>query len=455
VTTVYPSCLIPIESIEAIGLYEQAAALDSPSPSYLAGYTEASEQTLLRYERILNEAYGYMQLRLALAYILVDMPDKAESILTDISETISQTDILRDFAQMLWSHRASPLQACLASYDFFTVNYPDRILGTTVLQQYDEYPVYSPENIGCDAPKMVESMISAHSFAADETPLDLIQSLNIPVYRHVTLDFNGDGDEEWLIWLDSLMLPFFFVQTTDGYEVSRPAIDPYQQAEDVELWRLPGDAGIGLVYFNVYYTDQDIAPWTWVYSFLSGRGGLPWRCSERDDLLPGKMTIWRMEDTGLSRIFRENVCVSELARAFPQGEGSEILYGGEIELYNEEAEMGLKTLIFNWDRDEMTFAPPGVRETTTTSTPYIPPQYFSTWHAYEAQDYTYIIKNTLDDLSDNPDEHVLQDQYFRALALEALGRDDEALAEYVAIYEAAPESAWGMLAALHFEVVHD
>ncbi|MBE0690608.1 MAG: hypothetical protein IH587_10860, partial [Anaerolineae bacterium] len=40
-------------------------------------------------------------------------------------------------------------------------------------------------------------------------------------------------------------------------------------------------------------------------------------------------------------------------------------------------------------------------------------------------------------------------RHYRALALEALGRPDEALAEYVAIYEAAPESGWGMLAALH------
>ncbi len=41
-------------------------------------------------------------------------------------------------------------------------------------------------------------------------------------------------------------------------------------------------------------------------------------------------------------------------------------------------------------------------------------------------------------------------RYRRALALESLGRSEEALAEYVAIHDAAPDSAWGMLAALHF-----
>ncbi|MBZ0310371.1 MAG: hypothetical protein K8I82_30195 [Anaerolineae bacterium] len=42
-------------------------------------------------------------------------------------------------------------------------------------------------------------------------------------------------------------------------------------------------------------------------------------------------------------------------------------------------------------------------------------------------------------------------QYWKALILQAANRPDEALAEYVTIYEAAPESAWGMLAALHIE----
>lgn len=45
--------------------------------------------------------------------------------------------------------------------------------------------------------------------------------------------------------------------------------------------------------------------------------------------------------------------------------------------------------------------------------------------------------------------------YYRALALEALNRPDEALAEYIAIYETAPDSAWGMLAALHLEKVEE
>jgi hypothetical protein len=43
--------------------------------------------------------------------------------------------------------------------------------------------------------------------------------------------------------------------------------------------------------------------------------------------------------------------------------------------------------------------------------------------------------------------------YSRALALEALNRLDEALAEYAAIYTDAPYSIWGALAALHLEII--
>ncbi|MBK8136701.1 MAG: hypothetical protein IPK52_12810 [Chloroflexi bacterium] len=39
----------------------------------------------------------------------------------------------------------------------------------------------------------------------------------------------------------------------------------------------------------------------------------------------------------------------------------------------------------------------------------------------------------------------------RALALMAVGQTDEALTQFVALYENAPESPWGKLAALHLE----
>jgi hypothetical protein len=45
--------------------------------------------------------------------------------------------------------------------------------------------------------------------------------------------------------------------------------------------------------------------------------------------------------------------------------------------------------------------------------------------------------------------------YERALMLEILGRDDEAQAAYLAVYDGSPEERWQILAALHLEWAKD
>jgi hypothetical protein len=64
----------------------------------------------------------------------------------------------------------------------------------------------------------------------------------------------------------------------------------------------------------------------------------------------------------------------------------------------------------------------------------------------------------IDDALDSYDpsvERIVVDglHYYRARALEELDRHDDAIAEYAAVYETESESAWGMLAALHLEIV--
>ena len=62
-------------------------------------------------------------------------------------------------------------------------------------------------------------------------------------------------------------------------------------------------------------------------------------------------------------------------------------------------------------------------------------------------------ETVLDSLLVGPTSDIaLLARHYRALALEALDRPDEVLAEYLAIIDTAPNSAWGMLAALHLEV---
>lgn len=90
---------------------------------------------------------------------------------------------------------------------------------------------------------------------------------------------------------------------------------------------------------------------------------------------------------------------------------------------------------------------------TSVSPPY---QVYNGKNLFLQQEYERIInyhKQAIVELSDVTDPVLLRWRYLAALTFEALDRPSEALAEYVAIYEAAPESAWGMLAALHLEVI--
>ncbi len=98
-------------------------------------------------------------------------------------------------------------------------------------------------------------------------------------------------------------------------------------------------------------------------------------------------------------------------------------------------------------------ATPWQPQITATPEPVRKYQYLD--DALEAEDYPealVMLDRAIAQSLDNPD-YLYHYRYQLAFVLKKLNRPDEALAEYVAIYEAAPDSAWGMLAALHLEVV--
>ncbi|HEX2908808.1 MAG TPA: hypothetical protein VHO69_18195, partial [Phototrophicaceae bacterium] len=71
--------------------------------------------------------------------------------------------------------------------------------------------------------------------------------------------------------------------------------------------------------------------------------------------------------------------------------------------------------------------------------------------AFDADNYEVVLQIVEKHQDSGSEDDNMQMRYYRALALEALHRPDEALAEYIAIAEAAPDSAWAKLAVLHFE----
>ncbi|MBL8152691.1 MAG: hypothetical protein JNM70_00795 [Anaerolineae bacterium] len=454
---------------QAIRLYRSGSALPAPVPSYLTdGNGETNDEWIQDAERTLASLDEYGLLRLALAYILTDQPEKARITLANLPDGAFISSAMKVFATLLRDHLESPARACLAAYNLFTTSYPNLLLGLTLEQKFFVDPEYAPERIGCDAPRIIEAVIAEHGFSAEETPLSFMESLGLPIFRTITADFDNDGDMDWLIWLDSLMPPFAVVHMDNGYRVSRPPIDPYRQAESLDVFRLPGEAGWGVVYFDQDYFRQeylgflDAPPWAFVYYRLGVGDPMisPFeRCVGKDRFNPVKMTIWRVDDGAWWKIFSEGVCATNLSEAFPQGEGSVVLAGSETvyEDWYSGAEVR-KNLNFVWDPNIKWYVIVVTEEVdpdpNPTPMPYDPPKYYWIWQAYEARDYAFIVENgaaLINPQSSTAEERGWSYRYFRGLALEALDRPEEALAEYVALVENVPDSVWGQLAALHVE----
>ncbi len=432
------------EYTQALAHYERGAMLE-PAP------IESSE-----WERAHTTYEQYHQARMALAYLLTEQPEKAQTILKQLRTQDFTHESVRQFVEALLAAPQTPFESCLAAYNtfaehyqpFFQQSYP---FGLTRKQTYGStFDEYSPARIGCDAPAMLRTALEAQSLTAGQMPVAALKSLGIPVEKSLNADLNHDGQDEWLVWLQYSMNPLFFALDADGvYRVSTPAVDPFHYADDLHVWPLPDDTGLAIAYLiSDLWQRTYPAPWYCVYDHICGLGGPP-ECTP--ETVTG-LTMWRMDGLVLTPVLQnQNVCRSEIAALFPDGEGSSQIDGGEWMFTTE-----VMPVRYQWDAETNTF----IRVPVQPVDDAVPASKYITYaEAMRAEDYSEALHlvdsqalRSWDYDQDNP-ESMYRYRYQRAFVLKKLNRPDEALTEYLAILESAPDSAWGMLAALHVEVV--
>ncbi|MDX2140837.1 MAG: hypothetical protein SF123_22325 [Chloroflexota bacterium] len=445
----------------ALAHYERALTLpayvdpDETNPAY-----DEYIRNQLRDYRVTYDQYH--RARMALAYQLTHRPAQARPIL----EVLSGEDIpfapVRQFVDALLAAPETPLGACLAAYNSFTQ--PDYSLseyyfGVTLERTYEVYAEYSPSRIGCDAPPMLEAALLATDLSTTRQPPEIMASLGAATGEVLQADLNGDDQDEWLVWTAIPMNPFFFaVNDADRYVVSTPPVDPFRRATQRHLWTLPDEEGVAIAYVMSQFSVAYPAPWSCNYDPICGLGG-------SGDCLPDGLhylTLWRMEGLYLTSLVHSlEVCRTDFATLFPDDEGSREIDGGEFISYDVDPARSTPVR-YVWDTANSTFVevhdatqlPPSP---TFTSTPE--PEYDSICSALDAGDYfaALSLHDARVDLNSdyyrsNPDA-VYEYRYQRAFLLERVARLDEALAEYIAIYEADAASPWGQMAALHIEGV--
>lgn len=442
----------------AIPVYEHALTLE----------TDSERENIIG----LNQ---YLRARLAFAYIMTGQRDRAEPLLTTLLDEEQFDAVIGEYINLLMvmlEADASPLEICVATYNLFTINIPEIRVGFTS-EDITDYPddPYQPENIGCDAPTMLRQTLDNTTIPADVSPIEFLQELGIGSLRVIDVDMNGDGLVEWMVWPDVAGSEVFFALDGDHYTVSYPELDPFLRASDIQAWRLPGNGGTGIALTLMRFQDQYFYyfPWRCAYSPMCGIGGggpQPMCPPEQNSIFPGSLRMWRLDGTNLVQILAMNTCVPSLSE-FP---GAEALPELTVTIYYDaNSEPGFipppPEETYVWNDDEQRYVhqePPPPAETPTPAPTPVPsptlPSYWRVSNAFEERDFEAIVDMTPDTLTivdPMVRDDVLLFHYIRALSLEALGRTDEALAAYVAIYEAAPNHIWGILARLHFAPIEE
>lgn len=401
----------------------------------------------------------YAEFRLGIALVMSGQTEQGIARLRQLqTEQLGQTEftLLSLVNQVLeaYADQPTPFAVCLAAHEYFVLD-PYAAWDAEYLEvgftiddlvygPYEHVPdLPSASQAGCDVPLYLNRMLANMTFTTQVSPLDQLKGTDIMVGTSYQTDLNHDGIQDWLVWLPTTgVWPLFFLSDGETYTVSNSGVSPYPLGvqHTVETVHLP--TGLALLSLD-YSARPDTIPPNAIY------GGIPGDCPA-----DGYISLWQLADSELEQVFRGLLCdvvtSAQIADAIDNTRQFRAWrYSDIVEDY--------VPVTYVWEATSRSFVMSLADQMVLTPTPRSPLPVYYTYHPlplYLQEDYDSLIAYhdaAVQGIRAPSDVNLLEWRYFAALALEALNRPDEALAEYFAIYEAAPESAWGMLAALHFE----
>jgi hypothetical protein len=411
------------------------------------------ETAITLYQQV-DSRHQYARIRLALAYALSDKTQKTVELLQTILSTPASTDRLTELAKTLleaYEVRQNTLDLCLAAYNFFTFN-PHYLwlkqgleVGHTEDNAIVDSGVYSPTpadpaRAGCDAPAYVDNLLAANTFWSDRPPVQQLERLGLQAHDVLLDDWNEDTIQDALVWLDAVNIPPIFMLSDDKYfYASRPYIaDGYPLNELNHILRVTTPNGKGLLSVNFASQSESLTD--------------PGSCPE-----PGALNLWNFTGDTLAPTFSTTLC----KRIAPQATVDDVnavskIYGWAYSRVSEN----FVPIEYVWDLSYLTYAlPPEVEASLTPAQDFVYIPSFMRQNGpalFVAGDYQTIV-DARDEAYYNqyPQEDLafIGWRYLTALAWEASGQTEDALTEFVTVQQLAPESAWGILAALHLETI--
>lgn len=449
----------------AVNLYERAFEAGNPSEDFIP----------------------HTQIRLGLAYLLTDHAEKAQKVFADLAR-IDSDYAHKTLASYQKDPRALPLCQTMYNYAF---EGEERLQSNGHLQTYDgafnRFDVgisyFNLENATCNLAYLMDKQLQTMTFLSTESPLMQIQDLGLEIANTLEIDFDMDGQKEWLIWLDAPGVPpLLFTLDGDSYQVSQlrelsPFIRQATEYNHYGVMTLPNR--IEQVIVNV---DYDLNKWSEINcaSSCGGYGAYTY-CSygnlKDTPQSIGHLTIWQMQAGSIVNSLRVPLCdLIQVDDIISNGDAPlEIDAGQYVFSPDNEFDASIVPAVYLWDDELKSYVlpPQAPSNPIPTLTPFPEIESSTQERVYALSNYDFIqlrplfaqedyqsIIHIVDVALSNP-ENTEYDvtmyenafRYYRALALEAFNRPDEALTEYINIYESEPDSAWGILAHLHFEII--
>jgi hypothetical protein len=384
----------------------------------------------------IEEVWDYVRIRLALAYAEVGRPDEAEALLEDIQFSTIEDEMIyavAEAAQLSFRRDRNAKMLCAALYSSLeSFSYWALTPLMSAYGQTSDYNVpltygggdFHPASAGCHISGLWKAAVESLD---PQMPLrEQLEADGWKVAQEWVTDLNGDGTDETLIIPKAINLGVLRWSRGDSIQIDPVFNLPSPSVTSTTAIIPLPDVGKGIAQLNLY---------------SDGRGN----CHPDTNVFPGWLEVWWLDSTGLHQAADEIMCVPQsIEETFPTV--------GELHRINGEGE----AIILSWDSSQLAFLwsqNPARSNTAANSVFYcLSGSYHSCNTLENPAEALRLVDLALQDPPDNAGQYFEPTfRYYRALVLEILDRPQEALTEYRTISEAAPDSAWGRLAALHLE----
>ncbi|MBC8100791.1 MAG: hypothetical protein H7Y11_15230, partial [Armatimonadetes bacterium] len=422
---------------EAIPLYEAGIAM---------GWDNQSEHVPEYMLDSYAELKRYAQARLALAYALNGQMSASRALLTTLSAETSTSGLIDGMIIAMYD-ADSPLAMCVAAYNLwaaFKINALDDPrqtimisvgINTITLPRSSPNPPPDPAKAGCSAPSLIDALLANQTFTTDESPSEQLATRGIAALDTFVADFNLDGTDEWLVWLEARGDPVLFVAQADVYLISRPAIRRPNAYTQFGLQPTPDQA----IRFLVDYTMVDFAPNNVDYQTYDISSA-----SCQIGRVQGSVRLWRLHDAQLEQFIDSPLCQPKPYSALFNRDGRQLFAAAVTLQGRERYDTRYGDVIYTWNATERTYVPPAPvlltdPYATATARRLTDAYLFETLDRViaalrigDAETALRLLDDTLARYDPTVQPVIINGfHYYRAYTLMALDRQDEALSGYV------------------------